>query len=601
MKLLNCHIENFGALSHFDFTFDPALSRVYAPNGGGKTTLAAFIKAMFYGLPADSSRSKFNERRHYYPFSGGKFGGNLTFEKGGAEYRIERFFDRTSGDDARLFCNGLPCALPEGGIGGHFLGLDELSFSRTLFITTERGELSATGGISARLAALSSQTEGSGAQTAAASLERAAKTLQSRGGRGRIAECDERAKKLRSEIANLQTISEGLGEKYARSSSLASRISSLESSLALSGGAAVAAAERRKIYQDLQADAARASARAAQLAGEYPAGFPVQDDVAILNSASSEGRKKNDKRAMYAPAYISLALSLLLIVAGCALLAFNTFIGIAAASLGVLFGIATAFVMFGGKKGKKILSSRADEVLKKYNLSGMDYSSAAAKLSRDIAEYAALKEQADLASSRALSYAQGSEITPTESPQGEQLSALRRELASVDRDISDDESVISVLPQRQAELEAALAEAERLKNTYADYTAAAQLIRQAEQTMNASLVAPVAQAFQKYSRLLQNALGDSVYVDKNFAVAFEGGGELRPEGHMSGGQRAIVSLCYRLALADTLFGGDSPFVILDDPFCELDGEHMARAASLLSELSRGRQIIYFYCHPSRAV
>ena len=255
MKLLNCHIENFGALSHFDFTFDPALSRVYAPNGGGKTTLAAFIKAMFYGLPADSSRSKFNERRHYYPFSGGKFGGNLTFEKGGAEYRIERFFDRTSGDDARLFRNGLPCALPEGGIGGHFLGLDELSFSRTLFLTTERGELSATGGISARLAALSSQTEGSGAQTAAASLERAAKTLQSRGGRGRIAECEERAKKLRSEIANLQTISEGLGEKYARSSSLASRISSLESSLALSGGAAVAAAERRKIYQDLQADA----------------------------------------------------------------------------------------------------------------------------------------------------------------------------------------------------------------------------------------------------------------------------------------------------------------------------------------------------------
>lgn len=601
MKLLSCHIENFGALSHFDFAFDPALSRVYAPNGGGKSTLAAFIKAMFYGLPADSSRSKFNERRHYYPFSGGKFGGNLTFEKGGAEYRIERFFDRTSGDDARLFRNGLPCALPEGGIGVHFLGLDELSFSRTLFIMAERGELSATGGISARLASLSSQTEGSGAQTAAASLERAAKTLQSRGGRGRIAECEERAKKLRSEIANLQTISEGLGEKYARSSSLASRISSLESSLALSGGAAVAAAERRKIYQDLQADAARASARAAQLAGEYPAGFPVQDDVAALNSASSAGNKNNDKRAMYAPAYISLALSLLLIVAGCALLAFNTFIGIAAASLGVLFGIATAFVMFGGKKGKKILSSRAGEVLKKYNLSGMDYSSAAAKLSRDIAEYAALKEQADLASSRALSYAQGSEITPAESPQGGQLSALRRELASVDRDISDDESVISALPQRQAELENCLAEAERLKNTYADYTAAAQLIRQAEQTMNASLVAPVAQAFQKYSRLLQNALGDSVYVDKNFAVAFEGGGELRPEGHMSGGQRAIVSLCYRLALADTLFSDDCPFVILDDPFCELDGEHMARAASLLSELSRGRQIIYFYCHPSRAV
>ena len=51
MKLLRCHVENFGILSDFDLTFTEGLNVLCRENGFGKSTLAAFLKAMFYGLP----------------------------------------------------------------------------------------------------------------------------------------------------------------------------------------------------------------------------------------------------------------------------------------------------------------------------------------------------------------------------------------------------------------------------------------------------------------------------------------------------------------------------------------------------------------------
>ena len=57
MKLIQCHIENFGGLSDVDFSFEEGLTVLYQPNGFGKSTLAAFIKAMFYGFPRNTKRS----------------------------------------------------------------------------------------------------------------------------------------------------------------------------------------------------------------------------------------------------------------------------------------------------------------------------------------------------------------------------------------------------------------------------------------------------------------------------------------------------------------------------------------------------------------
>ena len=56
----------------------------------------------------------------------------------------------------------------------------------------------------------------------------------------------------------------------------------------------------------------------------------------------------------------------------------------------------------------------------------------------------------------------------------------------------------------------------------------------------------------------------------------------------------------RLALCDALFVDEEPFLVLDDPFANLDDENMTRARELLNTLAKERQILYLACHSSRA-
>ena len=72
MKLIAYHIENYGKIHNLDGVFDKGLTEFCENNGFGKTTMASFIRAMFYGLPTYTARSKtFDDRQHFYPFEGG--------------------------------------------------------------------------------------------------------------------------------------------------------------------------------------------------------------------------------------------------------------------------------------------------------------------------------------------------------------------------------------------------------------------------------------------------------------------------------------------------------------------------------------------------
>ena len=97
MRLISCHIENFGGLSAFDMAFDAGLTILREENGFGKTTLAEFIRAMLYGFPRQTKT--LNKRKKYRPWNGGKCGGHLTFEHEGRVYRIERTFGATPRGD----------------------------------------------------------------------------------------------------------------------------------------------------------------------------------------------------------------------------------------------------------------------------------------------------------------------------------------------------------------------------------------------------------------------------------------------------------------------------------------------------------------------
>ena len=288
MKILSCHIENFGAISNRDFEFDANLTQFVKENGYGKTTLAAFLKAMFYGLPSSTGRTKFNDRQHYYPFNGGKFGGNITFTSRGKTYRIERFFDKHSDsrDECRVFINNALSQNP-GDIGRLIFGLDEASFERTVFIDASEIEISSTSGINAKLNSVIDATEGDTDFTSALGIiESARKDLRaSRGNNDRISRQSANIARLQEEVANYSAIERNLGELYHSRSELDKEVRALE---ARENRAYENALEEQKwqSYEEYLSNAERVRERIKEINSLYPAGLPNREELAELSQAA---------------------------------------------------------------------------------------------------------------------------------------------------------------------------------------------------------------------------------------------------------------------------------------------------------------------------
>ena len=151
MKLLACHIENFGKLSDLSFDFEDGINVINQSNAWGKSTLAAFLKAMFYGLDAKKEARAFEKERVLYrPWQGGVFGGELDFEMEGKSYRISRTFGRTEKtDEFHLYdlATNLECLDYSDQIGTEIFDLDSGSFKRTIYIAQN----DCVGGVSDRI------------------------------------------------------------------------------------------------------------------------------------------------------------------------------------------------------------------------------------------------------------------------------------------------------------------------------------------------------------------------------------------------------------------------------------------------------------------
>ncbi len=157
MKLKECFVENFGKLHHYKMEFTDGLNILLEENGFGKTTLAAFIEAVFYGL--DSGRGKESNRKKYDPWQGGRFGGSVVFSIGDKNYRLERFFGKKEKEDTFTLYNndtGLISKDYTENIGTELFGIDKESYEKSAFIPQGKVEadLSKTGDINARLSDL---------------------------------------------------------------------------------------------------------------------------------------------------------------------------------------------------------------------------------------------------------------------------------------------------------------------------------------------------------------------------------------------------------------------------------------------------------------
>lgn len=163
MRLVSCHIENFGKLNNFSMEFEEGCNVICYENGWGKSTLAAFIKVMLYGFEEEKSRDELkNERKRYRPWQGGVYGGRLEFEAGGERYVISRTFGTKEKEDTfslRKKTTNLECKDYSIAVGEDLFSLDCGSFCRTVFVSQNDCETASTDSINAKLGNLAEDTD----------------------------------------------------------------------------------------------------------------------------------------------------------------------------------------------------------------------------------------------------------------------------------------------------------------------------------------------------------------------------------------------------------------------------------------------------------
>ena len=232
MKLLSCYVENFGKLSDFSMEFTEGINVIEQSNAWGKSTLAAFLKAMFYGLDAKKDPKSFEKERNIYrPWQGGTFGGWVDFEIAGKRYRVSRSFGKTEKTDSfHLFdlTTNLESADYSEEIGQELFDLDSTSFRRSILIGQKDCACEASDGINAKLGNLGETTNDiNNFEIANKTLKELLNQLTPDRVTGSIKKRKNLITQMRQDITNLEGAADGYEKMEAKQQAIREQIEEL--------------------------------------------------------------------------------------------------------------------------------------------------------------------------------------------------------------------------------------------------------------------------------------------------------------------------------------------------------------------------------------
>ena len=141
MRIEKLYIRGFGKLEDFTLELSEGLNVMYGPNESGKSTIMAFVKAVFYGLQGGRTGNDGLDSgiKRYMPWNGGQYGGYINFRlDNGEAYRIDRSFDKGTvklyDGDFNDITGRFTGAKDTAGLGEKLLGINESLFERTVYV-----------------------------------------------------------------------------------------------------------------------------------------------------------------------------------------------------------------------------------------------------------------------------------------------------------------------------------------------------------------------------------------------------------------------------------------------------------------------------------
>lgn len=182
----------------------------------------------------------------------------------------------------------------------------------------------------------------------------------------------------------------------------------------------------------------------------------------------------------------------------------------------------------------------------------------------------------------------------------EKISLLNREYTLTERackTYADELDGRDELVMRLGELEDAL---ERNKANYEVILLTKKYLQTACDNMTSRYIGKTKESFVRYTELIGGGGEERFEMDTDFGVSKIEGASTKGVDAYSRGTRDLYNLASRLALVDSLYDREQPFIIMDDPFTALDDGKTKAALKLLQQFAKERQIIYFTCSESRA-
>ena len=183
----------------------------------------------------------------------------------------------------------------------------------------------------------------------------------------------------------------------------------------------------------------------------------------------------------------------------------------------------------------------------------------------------------------------------------EELRRLRGEAVILERECKREREEIGRLDElaaRRAEMSEKLADSEKRLEVI---NLTKEHLTKAKDSLTVKYLEKTREAFAEYMTLIGNEQPELFTMDTSFGITRSEGGQSKPTEAYSLGTRDFFTLAARLALVKTLYDGELPFVILDDPFAHFDDKKCATALKVLKRISEKNQIVYLTCSKSRAI
>ena len=569
MIIKKLHIENFGKLSNFDMNFDRQINQICAENGWGKSTLAVFLKAMFYGMAPSRDNVKM-ERKKYMPWNGGNFGGRIDFACEEGEFSIIRTFARTpEGDVCQLIDSrsNKEIEMPKEGLGEWLFGVGKDTFEMTAFFPQLKINSGANEQISAGVLGLEKfKFDLASVGDALAKIKKEV-SLQKKNivKESELERLKKQAGQIKIEIASIEKESKLIFDELTGKTNV---LETLEKEVEVEKTSNKAHEDLFKAKLKIEEEISKQNQKLSSL-------------LLKINSLSQEeGKEKTSTRKS---SYFWV-LGVVVAVAGVVLGAVNILPWIA---VGIICGVGlliTALLYFTHNKDKKQMSTE--------NSQGVEIQKLQAEIDQT-------RKQLEMLSENAKSFVSVS------GPNNEKIELLKEKLFSQKLETDrlknkyaslakDKENLLIELDEIEENVQSFAEGQEKTKEKLFLLEQTSAFLSLAKENVSTRFVGPINAEFSNLLNQFE-VRGREFVVDANFEIKENAQSGVKAFEHSSQGYQDILSFCMRFLLLKQVFKHEMPFVVLDDSFVNLDDKNFEKAKEIINEFSKEMQIVYICC------